>query len=94
MSVYVDEARWPYRHMMMCHMIADTKEELLEMVDKIGVPRKWIQKEGRYDEHFDICKSKRELAIKFGAIPVTSRQLILLMKPPRALRDLILETDE
>lgn len=68
MSVYVDAAIWPYGRMMMCHMVADTREELLEMADKIGVARKWIQDSRGGVVHFDICKSKRELAVKNGAI--------------------------
>lgn len=73
--VYVDDMNMPFRNMIMSHMIADTKEELLEMVDKIGVNRKWIQKEGTHFEHFDICLSKKELAIKHGAKLITWRQL-------------------
>jgi hypothetical protein len=57
-------------------MIADTREELLQMADKIGVNRKWIQSEGTYREHFDICLSKKKLAIeKYGAKPVTMMEL-------------------
>lgn len=59
----------------MCHMLADTTEELLEMADRIGVARKWIQKRGTHLEHFDICLSKRELAIEAGAKEVTGREL-------------------
>lgn len=59
----------------MCHMVADTREELLAMVDKIGVARKWIQKRGTPDEHFDICKAKRALAVKAGAIEITWHEL-------------------
>lgn len=56
-------------------MIADTTQELLEMADKIGVQRKWIQKSGTMWEHFDIAKNKRTLAIKFGAIEITMMEL-------------------
>lgn len=78
--VYVDNSKNAYGHMVMCHMVADSTEELLEMVDKIKVKRKWIQKQGRYDEHFDICLSKRALAVKFGAKEVTSRELFLILR--------------
>lgn len=74
MAVYVDDMFAEYRGMLMCHLVADTTEELLAMVDKIGVQRKWIQNPGTYREHFDIAKGKRELAIKAGAIPITWRQ--------------------
>ncbi len=53
----------------MCHMIADTDEELRAMAQKIGVRQSWHQ-----GDHFDICLSKRELAVRFGAVEVTLRQ--------------------
>jgi hypothetical protein len=71
MSVYVDDMRAPFGNMIMCHMVTDTTEELLEMVDKIGVKRKWIQYPGTYKEHFDIALTKRKLAIENGAIEIT-----------------------
>lgn len=75
MPVYIDDAFIPYRNMKMCHMIADTQDELLAMVDKIKVQRKWIQYPRTWKEHFDICSSKRDLAIRNGAIPVTYMEL-------------------
>ncbi len=69
MAVYVDTAKHPYRGMKMCHMWADSTEELLVMADRIGVHRKWMQKPPKASWiHFDICKTKRALAVKFGAI--------------------------
>lgn len=79
MSVYVDPAAWPYRNMIMCHMFADTDDELLAMTDRIGVQRKWIQGHPtlslpKYRSaswvHFDIASTKRKLAIHYGAIEV------------------------
>lgn len=70
MPVYVDDMQAPFGSMIMCHMMADTTEELLEMVDKIGVQRKWIQHPGTYKEHFDIALSKRKLAVDNGAIEI------------------------
>lgn len=63
-----------FGRMKMCHMIADTTEELLQMVDKIGVQRKWIQHAGTANEHFDICLSKRKLAVKYGAMEINFRE--------------------
>lgn len=77
MTVYVDDfykhPRSWYRGMRMSHMIADTDEELFEIVDKIGVPRKWHQ-----DDHFDISYAKRQLAIKYGAREVTRYEMAAL----------------
>lgn len=75
MAVYVDDPIHPFGRMMMCHMFADTTEELLAMVDTIGVQRKWIQHAGTYREHFDIAKGKRALAIKAGALELNRNQL-------------------
>ncbi len=61
--------------MKMCHMVADTTEELLQMVDKIGVSRRWIQAAGTHHEHFDICLSKKALALKHGALEITLKAL-------------------
>ncbi len=84
MTVYVDDMSAAYGRMKMCHMVADTSEELLVMADSIGVPRKWVQKQGTYHEHFDICKSKRERAIQLGAKPIGRRELgtFLLNRKP------------
>jgi uncharacterized protein DUF4031 len=73
--VYVDNMSAPFGRMVMCHMIADTTEELLNMVDKIGVQRKWIQDAGQYGEHFDISLTKKKLAIAAGAKEITMMEL-------------------
>lgn len=76
MAVYIDNMNHPYGRMRMCHMVADSTEELLEMADKIGVNRKWIQAAGTYREHFDICMSKKKIAVeKYGAKSITMKEL-------------------
>lgn len=73
--VYVDDMRARFGKMTMCHMIADSTAELLQMADWIGVQRKWIQKPGTIYEHFDICQSKRKLAVANGAAQLSMKQL-------------------
>ena len=77
MTVYVDDVRHKFGNMVMCHLWADTLDELLAMVDTIGVQRKWIQGHptlsfGKHRNaswvHFDIALSKKALAIKAGAV--------------------------
>jgi hypothetical protein len=72
-SVYVDDMRARYGRMVMCHMTADSSEELLAMADRIGVARRWLQKPGTPREHFDICLARRALAVKAGAVETTAR---------------------
>ena len=69
MSVYVDRARNGYGRMIMCHMVADTPDELHAMADRIGVARRWFQAPPKASFwHYDIAQSKRALAIAAGAI--------------------------
>ena len=68
----------------MSHMIADSLEELHEMADKIGVARRWFQKDASFP-HYDVCKAKRELAIKLGAVPVDRNEFVGKMRAIRAL---------
>lgn len=79
MAVYVDDFNAPYRNMTMCHMMADTLDELHEMADKIGVNRKWFQGKQPW-LHYDICLSKKKLAIRYGAIEITAREMVLKFK--------------
>ena len=51
MPVYVDNQKNPYGRMKMCHMLADTLEELHAMADLIGIKRKWFQNEST--PHYD-----------------------------------------
>lgn len=60
--------------MVMCHMLADSDEELHAMAALIGVQRKWHQSPPRHDSHYDIAMSKRAIAVKAGAQEITWRQ--------------------
>lgn len=79
MAVYVDEPIHKFGHMLMCHMMANTTPELLAMADRIGVQRKWIQNSGTVYEHFDVCRTKRTLAVKAGAVELTGKELVRKM---------------
>lgn len=69
MGVYVDPAVHRYGRMIMCHMWADSLDQLLAMADRIGVARKWLQQPPHASwVHFDIAKGKRALAVAAGAI--------------------------
>ena len=81
MSVYVDDAFIPYGRMKMCHMIADTEEELHDIADKIGMRWEWFQT-GSYP-HYDVSMSKRVLAIELGAIEITTKELIVRIRSNR-----------
>lgn len=79
MAVYVDalrEATVPrQRGTRWCHLMADSDAELEKMAAQLGLLRWW-----KHDDHYDIVSSKRELAVKLGAVEVSSRFLVLLRK--------------
>ncbi|WP_236840347.1 DUF4031 domain-containing protein [Bosea sp. RAC05] len=63
----------------MSHMVADTDAELHRMADALGVSRRWFQ-----GDHYDICQSNRERALKLGAVGVSYRQLGCMVHNRRA----------
>lgn len=83
MTVYIDSYNAKYGRLVMCHMIADTDQELRDMAVKIGVQQKWHQ-----GNHFDICLSKKALAIQYGALEITAKQCAAMIKRQSVTGDL------
>lgn len=88
MTVYVDDMEAKFGRLVMCHMIADSESELHAMADTIGVARKWYQ-----DDHYDIAKTKRALAVENGAKEITQRELgMIVIARRRAARGILTNT--
>ena len=69
MTVYVDDVRLPYGRMIMCHLWADTHDELLAMADAIGLNRRWLQRPPKASWfHFDVSLQMKARAIALGAV--------------------------
>jgi len=85
MSVYVDRPVHKFRHMLMCHMLADTPAELHAMADRIGMARKWYQSEAS-TPHYDISEKQRAAAVVAGAIEVDRRGVVSVIRRIRASR--------
>lgn len=84
MAVYVDDVNIPYRRMIMCHMIADTDDELHNMAQHIGVQRKhWQSPDKHSTSHYDICREMKQKAILAGAIPITAKQAAAMTRRRR-----------
>ncbi len=77
MTVYVDDAsiaatadprtsRWS-------HLFADTRAELHEFADALGLRREWFQ-DAPATWHYDLTEGKRGRAIQLGAKAVTWRE--------------------
>lgn len=75
MAILVDDAVWPWRDRLWCHLISDTSlEELHDFARRIGVPER-----GFGGDHYDIPAEIRQVAIREGARPVTSREVVLAL---------------
>ncbi|ACL42228.1 conserved hypothetical protein (plasmid) [Pseudarthrobacter chlorophenolicus A6] len=88
MTVYVDSMRMPARvgriQARWSHLTADSTEELLDFAAKLGLKPSWIQNPGHiWKEHFDVTDSKRELAIRLGAQPITMQEACTLWAAKR-----------
>lgn len=59
-------------------MLADTPDELHAMANRIGVARRHFQ-EGASHPHYDLCKSKRAVAVRCGTIEVSRKELVALL---------------
>lgn len=85
MSIYVDKAIYGYGRMVMCHMVADSPEELHAMADQIGVARRWFQAPPKASFwHYDVCKSKRALAVEAGAVECDRNTFVAALRRIRA----------
>lgn len=85
MAVYVDDAQIPLGRMKMCHMLADTREELEGMIRAIKLPSSArIQQPGQANEHVDISMTYRAKAVKEGAVELSSRDLVKLIRRKRS----------
>lgn len=82
MTVYVDDAKIHYRGFLMCHMFADSLDELHAMAAAIGLKRSWFQK-GTTLAHYDVSLSKRALAEQRGAVRVDRDWLVARIRASR-----------
>jgi hypothetical protein len=86
-TCYVDTVRsYPdagLRFTEFCHLLADTRAELHEMADTVGMPRRFFQ-DHAWRWHYDLPEPLRVKAVAAGAVEVTMRQVADLLKARRA----------
>lgn len=69
MTVYVDDVRHRFGRMVMCHLWADTTEELHLFAARLGLRRSWFQCPPKASwEHYDISLGKKAEALQLGAV--------------------------
>ncbi|MET0288226.1 MAG: DUF4031 domain-containing protein [Pseudoxanthomonas sp.] len=78
MTVYVDDAIWPWRGARWAHLMADTLDELHVFAARLGLPRRAFQNKTS-GAHYDITAAMRLDAITLGARAIsrhTERALV------------------
>lgn len=75
MATYVDNSNNPRGRHRVCHLFADTTEELIQIGKKLGLNERWVSMRGTHLECFDLWRSKRTKAIKHGAISITRERV-------------------
>ncbi|HKC28101.1 MAG TPA: DUF4031 domain-containing protein [Jatrophihabitans sp.] len=87
MACYVDTVRdYPnagLRHTRFCHLLADSRNELHQMADALGVPRRYFQ-DHPWRWHHDLPEPLRARAIELGAKEITLREVGSLLKQRKA----------
>lgn len=68
MAVFVDDVRHAFGRMVMCHMWADSEEELDHFAAWLGLDLKWKQQPPKASwVHYDVSLSKKREALAMGA---------------------------
>jgi predicted metal-dependent HD superfamily phosphohydrolase len=74
--ILVDAARWRWRGELWAHLVSDTSyQELHEFAARLGIPGRAFQ-----EDHYDVPSDYRQQAIALGAIPVSSRELVVRLR--------------
>jgi len=76
MTILVDEANWPWRDRLWCHLVSDSSlVELHAFAATLGIPERGFQ-----GDHYDIPEDIREHALAAGAVPVSSREIVMALR--------------
>jgi hypothetical protein len=63
------------------HLVSDESlDELHEFADKIGLKRHWFEGLRKGHPHYDLMRSKKQLATDEGAITVSSKEIVKICK--------------
>ena len=87
MSCYVDAVRdYPgagLRYSRFCHLLADTRDELHAMADRLGMPRRYFQ-DHPWRWHYDLPEPLHDLALELGAVELPLHDVGVLLRRRRA----------
>lgn len=72
-----------------CHLVADSIEELHAFAARLGMRHEWFQDIRTREEprpHYLLTESRRERAVRLGAVQVTRKQMVGVWRRAEAVR--------
>ncbi len=72
MTVLVDDCLWWWRGRQWCHLVSDTSLEELHLF----AAQLALSSRAFHGDHYDLHAGLRAMALRAGAIPVSSRELV------------------
>ncbi|MER5637452.1 DUF4031 domain-containing protein [Kitasatospora sp. NPDC002227] len=70
--IYIDPPTWPGHGKLWSHLVSDVSyEELHEFAARLGAPAKGFER-----DHYDIPEKWYEDAVRLGATPIGSKELV------------------
>ena len=76
MAVLVDPPLWPQHGRLWAHLVSDTSlDELHALARKAGIPARGFDR-----DHYDVPAESIDRLVRLGAIPVSSRELIVRLR--------------
>lgn len=86
--VYIDDAHIQQAGWFASNMVANDKDELMEMAAHIGCKSEWVKEGGQYGRpYFEIAQTKKLMAMRLGAKEVTVRWLMNHFPVPLSVPD-------
>jgi len=75
-TVYIDRPEWPGHGRLWSHMISDVSyEELHVFAAQLGIPPRAFER-----DHYDVIADRYDSAVRAGAHPASSREIVLLLR--------------
>jgi uncharacterized protein DUF4031 len=80
-TVYVDDAIWPWSGLAWCHLLADDTDELHRFAAGLGVKRTSYQGPPKTSiPHYDLTAWERRRALTSGALPCSRDDIVILIR--------------
>ncbi|MFF9865357.1 DUF4031 domain-containing protein [Streptomyces sp. NPDC013953] len=76
MTLYIDPPNWPGHGRMWSHLISDVSfEELHAFAERLGAPPRAFD-----GDHYDLPSRRYEDAVAAGAVQVSSKEIVRLLR--------------